>query len=335
MASVSCPASGGFRFRQASEGFRCDAIRAKSSSHASTSLSARPPLERRSVRLPRQARGSHLNLNRHRSTSVIVRAGPNGAQSDLYVLLVVDPKATKKEIKSAYKKAALKYHPDVNKAPDATERFNEVKNAYQTLSDEDQRRRYDMLRNGGGGGSGTWDPFKSAAGSSTRSRTSTGRASNTSPNKPEEPFYGFGDFFADLEKELDAFEKLRPNSGQPRTLWEELEALGEEFVDFLEEAAPEVVGTSRDIFRNETKTSSSSYKKSASRKDGTASSSSSSYSKTTSSSSTSSTSSTSSASTNKSQSSSPGSSAKKTASPPKRESVDEMLEKLKRDMGKK
>jgi DnaJ-class molecular chaperone len=38
-----------------------------------------------------------------------------------------------------YAKAALKFHPDVNKAPDATDRFNEIKMAYNTLSDPEQR----------------------------------------------------------------------------------------------------------------------------------------------------------------------------------------------------
>ena len=82
----------------------------------------------------------------------MARAGPGGAGpgGDLYALLNVPPTATKKEIKAAYKKAALKFHPDVNKAPDAAERFNEAKQAYQTLADEDSRRRYDALRNGGG-----------------------------------------------------------------------------------------------------------------------------------------------------------------------------------------
>jgi curved DNA-binding protein CbpA len=82
----------------------------------------------------------------------VARAGPGGGGpgGDLYALLNVPPTATKKEIKAAYKKAALKFHPDVNKAPDAAERFNEAKQAYQTLADEDSRRRYDALRAGSG-----------------------------------------------------------------------------------------------------------------------------------------------------------------------------------------
>ena len=120
-----------------------------------------------------------------------------------------------------------------------------------------------------------------------------------------------------MEKEFAEFEKKRPDLGRPRTLWEELEALGEELVDFLEESAPETTRTSRDPFGTETRTTSSSSSGSARRKDGTASASYASSSSRTESSSASS------------------ATARSKAPPPKRESVDEMLEKLKRDMGMK
>jgi molecular chaperone DnaJ len=253
---------------------------------------------------------------------VVARAGPGGAGGgDLYALLNVPSTATKKEIKAAYKKAALKFHPDVNKAPDAAERFNEVKQAYQTLADEDSRRRYDALRNGGFGG---WK------GNASRRDTSSSRSSRASrpsssaaggeafgARTEDEPFYGFSDFWSDMEKEFAEFEKKRPDLGRPRTLWEELEALGEELVDFLEESAPEATTTSTDPFGAERRTTSSSSSGSARRKDGTASASYASSSSRTASSSASS------------------ATARSKAPPPKRESVDEMLEKLKRDMGMK
>ena len=127
-----------------------------------------------------------------------------------------------------------------------------------------------------------------------------------------------------MEKEFEAFEKKRPDPGRPRTLWEELEALGEELVDFLEESAPEATTTnaSTDPFGTETRTTSSSSSGSARRKDKTASASyAASSSRTTSSSA--------------SAGSASSASARARAPPPKRESVDEMLEKLKRDMGMK
>ena len=49
------------------------------------------------------------------------------------------------QIKSAYRKLAKQYHPDVNDSPDAAERFREITEAYDTLTDPDRRRRYDRL----------------------------------------------------------------------------------------------------------------------------------------------------------------------------------------------
>ena len=245
---------------------------------------------------------------------------------DLYALLNVPSTATKKEIKAGYKKAALKFHPDVNKAPDAAERFNEVKRAYQTLSDEDSRRRYDTLRGGGFEGFGTngrWRETSSSRTSGAQRRSSSEPSGSRGTRADEdEPFYGFSEFWSDVEKEFQAFENQRPDLGRPRTLWEELEALGEELVDFLEESAPDATRTSTDPFGAETRKTSSSSSESARRKDGTTSAPhSSSSSRTTSSSA--------------SAGSTSSASARARAPPPKRESVDEMLEKLKRDMGMK
>ena len=49
------------------------------------------------------------------------------------------------QIKSAYRKLAKKFHPDINDSPDAAERFREITEAYDTLTDPDRRRRYDRL----------------------------------------------------------------------------------------------------------------------------------------------------------------------------------------------
>ena len=64
---------------------------------------------------------------------------------DYYKILGVDRKADDKTIKSAYRRLARKYHPDVAKSKDATERFKEVSEAYEVLSDPEKRRRYDSL----------------------------------------------------------------------------------------------------------------------------------------------------------------------------------------------
>jgi DnaJ-class molecular chaperone len=64
---------------------------------------------------------------------------------DYYKILGVDRKADARTIKSAYRKLARKYHPDVAKDKNSTDRFTEVTEAYEVLSDPEKRRRYDSL----------------------------------------------------------------------------------------------------------------------------------------------------------------------------------------------
>jgi molecular chaperone DnaJ len=88
------------------------------------------------------------------------------AKRDYYEVLGLEKTATEADIKSAYRKAALKYHPDRNKAVDAEAKFKEINEAYQVLSDKQKRQTYDQFghaafdpSSGMGGGAGPFSGF--------------------------------------------------------------------------------------------------------------------------------------------------------------------------------
>ena len=117
-------------------------------------------------------------------------------EKDYYEILEVSHDATAEEIRKAFQKKARVLHPDVNKEPDAEERFKEISEAYAVLSDPDKRKRYDAMRSGNpfaaarsdassaAGGYGAdpfaWGGWPFAGGYSRQTRTSS-RAYNPKP----------------------------------------------------------------------------------------------------------------------------------------------------------
>lgn len=88
--------------------------------------------------------GSSQTSQRRRGARFTVRA-----DSDFYSLLGVSRNASKSEIKSAYRKLARSYHPDVNKEPGAEQKFKDISNAYEVLSDDEKRSLYDRYGEAG------------------------------------------------------------------------------------------------------------------------------------------------------------------------------------------
>jgi len=90
---------------------------------------------------------------------------PQKEEKDFYKVLGLAREATTAEVKRAYRKLSLQYHPDKNKDPEATTKFAAINEAYEVLKDESKRRRYDqygeegLKENGRQRGGGGFDPF--------------------------------------------------------------------------------------------------------------------------------------------------------------------------------
>lgn len=118
--------------------------------------------------------------------------------ADYYQLLGVSKTSTPEEIKAAYRKKALEWHPDRNKSPGAADKFKEVNKAYEVLSDAKKKEMYDQFgheafeRSGGGSNPG-YGGYGQGQGPFTYTYTSNG-------GNPFEGFEGFSDPFEIFEQ---------------------------------------------------------------------------------------------------------------------------------------
>src|SRR5215475_8282100 len=83
-------------------------------------------------------------------------------ERDYYEVLGVERGADDAAIKRAFRKLAQQWHPDVNTQPDAQERFKEINEAYQVLSDPSRRQAYDLFGRAGVSGAGGDAGFNAA-----------------------------------------------------------------------------------------------------------------------------------------------------------------------------
>lgn len=123
------------------------------------------------------------------------------ANNDYYTVLGVSKTATPDEIKRAYRKLALEYHPDRNKSKEAEGKFKEITKAYEVLSNDDKRKMYDQVGHAAfEQGAGQGGPFGGAGGFGGQDGRYGPFAYSTSGGGFEFDFGGYSDPFDIFEQ---------------------------------------------------------------------------------------------------------------------------------------
>lgn len=132
---------------------------------------------------------------------------------DYYKTLGVDKKASAAEIKSAYRKLTKKFHPDINKDKGSAEKFKDINEAYEVLSDKEKRSRYDSLGSDWDANSNFTPPpgfegfnFHQGGGQRAYSQSSVNF----------EDLGGFSDFFKTIFGDLGAHQQAHGSSSRSR-----------------------------------------------------------------------------------------------------------------------